>query len=410
MPSFHYRVELRNKSGALLEFLESDVLDLWWKHDFIGGCGEAYMALRREFDDYGDIKEDYDVQIRRVAPPAPLPPGVALPAQLPIKLAGEQWLEELRWRGTIIGIEPTYAENEFVALRCHGYRRLLEKIAVANVTRSSEDVAAAARYIIDTYVVPGSQIKRTAALDLVQDTGKVISSIGVTYDTYAHNVLEDLAKIGGNAEWGVRPDNEIYFLPRSNSVKQTHDISQNVSLFVPETDSNPVIRKVFIRGKSGFTATVTSSLGDEANYNRHAIIGNPALANAGDATLWATAYFDVHEAVQPRGQLVFLESDLWIENRTDIAGISMPPLGKLRVTGGPVFIIAGGRLAGQFPFKLAGASGGSTDKSFTPHSIRYRPTGNALQIEVDLGEEGSELGDLIGWIQHRLESVRQLAA
>jgi hypothetical protein len=127
---FYYTIELRNTAGDLLEILQTDVIACSWKYTAIGGCSECEIVLARDFDNYGDIHLDYDIQIwRDLNPLGEL--GTPLPAVLPIQLGTtQQGARELRYSGFIREIEPVLSESESVRLRCAGYSRQLYYLAV----------------------------------------------------------------------------------------------------------------------------------------------------------------------------------------------------------------------------------------------------------------------------------------
>ena len=421
--NFFYYIELRDKSGTFLDILEEDVFSIFWSDNSIGGCGDAEIALRREFDNFGDIDLDYDVRIYRVPTPIikttgakRLGTGVSGDFTVPGLLAGDVGVREMRWRGFVRELNPVLDSRESVRLKCSGSSRQLEYIAVPNLTRASEDVGATARYIIDTYVVPGSQIKRTASLNQCEDTGITLSGTGLKFDTSAWEALKTLAEIGGNAEWGVRPnlnpatpeDNEIYFRVRSSTIKQTYAIGDRIKYYESRKTTDEIVRKVYLRGNTGFTATLTSGLGLEAGRYKERIMLVPSIANAADATLWGNAYFSLKETAQQKARLILGATDAWIENDPQSAG-GMPPLGKLRILGGPIFVkYGGGILPGALPFRLSGTIGATTDVSYRINSILYRPVGGSLQIEIDLGERRPALADLIRGIEYKLSELRQV--
>ena len=421
--SFSYYIELRDTSGTFLDILEEDVFSIFWSYDSIGGCGDCEIGLRREFDNFGDIDLDYDVRIYRVTTPIiktatvkRLGTGVAGDFTVPGLLAGDAGVRELRWRGFIREIDPVLDFKESVRLKCSGYSRQMEYISVPSLTRTSEDVGATARYIIDTYVTPGSQIKRTASLSQVENTGISISGTGLKFDTSAWEALKTLAEIGGNVEWGVRPglnsaspeDNEIYFRVRSTTIKQTYAIGDRIKYYESRKTTDEVVRKVYLRGNAAFTATLTSGLGLEAGRYKERVVLVPSIANAADATLWGNAYFSLKESAQQKARLILGASDTWIENDPQGAA-AMPPMGKLRILGGPIFVKYGGSvLPGALPFKLSGTIGATTDVSYRINSILYRPVGNSLQIEIDLGERRPTLADFVRGIEYKLSELRQV--
>ena len=423
-PQFVYHIEVRNKSGVVVDILQREVQDIHWSYEVPGGCGEAKISLKREFDNYGDIDLDYDVRIYRV-PSHLIKPGDRLPYQFTasapgMTLAGSDTTgrNELRWRGFVRRLVPELDNREKVRIECAGFSRQLEYINIPAQTYASQNVAAAVRTIVDTYVVPGSQIKRTASLGLVPDTAVSLSATGPKFTSSTFQAIRTLAEIGGNVEWGIRPglnpasptDNEFFFKPRSNTVKQTWLIGDRIKYFSAEKTTDEIVRKVLILGASAFTATITSALGNEAGYYKERVIPVSGMRHADDATLWSTAFFSRFESAQERGQLVLGATDAWIENDPLNTGNAMPSLGKLRVQGGPIFFRAGGQIPGALPLKLGTTIGGTTNKEFRIVRIFYRPKGGALQIEIELGEKGSALEDYLRGLEYKLSEILQIAA
>jgi len=395
-PTLTFTIELRDTAGALLEVMAKDVVDLTWSHVTQGGNEQATISLRREFDNYGDINLDYDVRIF-------------------VHNLDDQTID-LRWRGFVREIMPVFNERESVRLACAGYVRQLDYIAVPAVTYQSQDVAAIARSVMDTYVVPGSNIARTPALNLVLDQGVVVSATGLTFDTSAREVMDTLASIGGNVEWGVRSDftvpfsNEIYFQARSTTVNQVWILGDRVKVFESRMSTDSVIRRVFVRGAGTFTATVTSSLGNPASGYKERVMLLPFIADATDATLWATAFFARHEQAQRAARLIIAATDAEIEAFT--------PSGLLRIQGGAVRRLYGGSLtgfgAGGFGAGGFGGSGGTysaiggnTRVELRINRVSYKFAGAALEATVELGETRTTLEDVLKPIEFKLSQLRQ---
>lgn len=398
--NFHYEVQLRNKTGTTLEILQEDVVSVSWSYNSIGGCGECEIALAREFDNYGDIDIDYDVQIWRTWDPFARP-GAVLPAALPLELGGQEISNaERRYSGFVREITPVFDLKEKVRLRCIGYARQLEYIIVPEQNYLNQDVGAIVRAIIDTYVTPGTQIKRTASLALVQDVGIVAANL--RFDASAWEAIKILAEIGGNAEWGVRPDKEIYFVARSAAVKQTIVLGDRVKYYETPKNSDELINRVYLRGASGFSATLNNGA-FQSGYQKERAVFAPFIVTAADATLWANAFFARFGSAQARARVVFDDPEAWIENT---AGQTMPPLGRFRILGGAQTIYGSGLLPSALPMELATVLGQATDVSYRIDAIRYTPTANGLEVEVHLGEKGSALADLLRGIEFKLSDAR----
>lgn len=405
--SFYYQIELRNKSGTLLEHLENDVFSVSWSYATIGGCGDCEIGLRREFDDYGDIGIDYDVRIRRVEDPYLKTHGAArLGATLPMALAGDVGKRQLWWSGYVREIVPVFDEKEKVALRCSGYSRQMEYVIVPKQTYANQDVGAIARSIVNSYVLPGTQILFTVANSLMLNTNITVSTSGLVFDTSAWEALRTLAEIGGNAEVGVRADREIYFQPRSTAVKQTWVIGDRVKRYepVPAGSADEIVHQVYLRGRSAFTATLVGTTA-QTGYQKERVVFNPSISTSADASLYGTAFFSRHGAAQARARITIVADDRVIDDaRIEDVG---HPLGRFRVLGGATFVRAGGRLPLQLPGPLGTTLGATTDVTYRVNAIRYRPVDIGLEVDVDLGERGSGLSDLFRAVEFKLSELRQ---
>ncbi len=280
--NFYWTIELRNKAGDLIEILQPDVSRLGWEYNTVGGCGECEIALRRDFDNYGLADLDWDVQVWRGLDPLGLQ-GTRLPAQLPFALgstaAGSR---ELRYSGFVREISPIFDEVESVVLRCSGYSRQLEYLVVTDPatngpkTYLNMECSAIARDIIDNYVVLGSKVKRTAALAFVQDTGAVVQEM--SFNGTVWEALKTLADIGGNAEYGVDANREIYFLPRIQAVSNTYILGNNVKLFEAARSSDDIVNWVYLQSGDGTIYKLTNTP-YQSGYQKERVVLSMARRN-----------------------------------------------------------------------------------------------------------------------------------
>lgn len=402
---FYWIVELRNKDGDLVEILQRDVSALSWEYNNIGGCGECQINLRRQFDNYGDVNLDWDIQIWRSLDPLGIQ-GTRLPAVLPFALGTTfTGARELRYSGFVREITPSFDELETVQLRCSGYSRQLEYLAVYDTTTNGPkryqnmDCGAIARDLIDNYVVLGAKVRHTAALGLMQNTGVVIQD--VTFNGSVSEALKTVGEIGGNAEWGVRADREFYFTPRQQAVKQTYLLGNNVKMFEAARSTDDIVNFVYLQGGNNTFYKLTNGA-YQSGYQKERVLLVSSISNAVDATLWGLSYFARFGAAQPKGTLLLAATDDWIEN----VGT---PIGLLRVFGGPTFISGTTRLPALLPIELARTLGATTDQSFRVASIAYSPTENGLQIRIQLGEKSTALADQFRNIEYQLSALRQAA-
>jgi len=404
--NFYWVIELRDQNDNLIEIMQPDVSRLGWEYNTVGGCGECEIVLRRDFDNYGSIDLDLDVQIWRDLDPLGTQ-GTRLPAQLPFQLGSTATgSRELRWRGFIREITPIFDEVESVRLRCSGYSRQLEYLIVTDPatngpkTYTSMECSAIARDIIDNYVVLGSKVKRTSALALVQSTGVTVQEL--TFNGSVWEALKTLAEIGGNAEYGVTAEREIYFTPRQQVVKQVYILGNNVKMYQAVRSSDDIVNWVYLQGGDGTFYRLTNGP-YKSGYQKERVVLQSAISNATDATLWGISYFARFGASQPKGSLSLAASDDWIEHVGN-------PMGLLRVLGGIMFVAGGTRLPAQLPVALATTLGATTDQSFRVAGITYAPTENGLRINIQLGERSSGIADQFRNIEYQLTALRQAQA
>lgn len=400
--TFPFSVRILDKAGNMIEYIDDDVSAIQWRYNALGGCADASITLRRPFDAYWKSEKfgvDYGVEIWREIDTLGVA-GARLDAVLPMELGTAfSGTQERRWGGFIREIEPVLADDESVELRCSGFSRQMEYIIVPAPAMpwQSMDIAAIVRDIIDTYVVPGTQVKRTPALNLVPDVGVTLANF--TGESSALQMIAILGELAGNAEWGVRADREFFFAQRTSQVKQTHIIGDRVLLYRTVESSDEIITKVYVRTNDGTRYDITH-VNHEAGYGKERLFFLPQLFDQNAAELWGTSYFARFANSQPSGRVTLGETDDWIE------GVQHP-LGLLRVVGGPVFVSPGEPLPDQLPMQLGVVYGAYTDQSFRINSITYRPTEDALQIDVELGERSNHIADYLRRIEYRLAELAQ---
>lgn len=397
-PNLRPLIEIRNMDGDLLEIAESDVFDLSWSFIAQGGYEEAVISLRRRFDSYGDIDLDYDVRI--------------LVDNLDD--ASESYATRFRWHGFVRGLKTILDERESVVLMCSGYTRQLSYIVVNDTFTG--DCKDAAVDLIQDHVEPGTQIGYNGLL--TTGTGVELSSQGITFSTNAREIMDTLAAIGGNAEWGARSDfvsdaylNEFYFNPPSSAVKQIAVIGDRIRYFETEKSTDNVVRKVTIQG-TGFEQSFESTLGNTEGFQKERTFLLPFLTSTDNAQLWATAYFARFETPKKQARLILTNTSIEVERFT--------PHGLLAVLGGVVQQWYGqGAAFGdsgflEFPMGVDPSSPFHADRigdnfyeEFRIHRVSYRWIGAGLEATVELGEKGNRLDEYFEAIEYKLNNVRQ---
>ena len=310
--SFYFNVHIRDINGNLKEIIERDVSSISWSYAPLGGCLEASITIRRPFDSFGDIKKDYEVEIWR-EPDQLGQAGARLPAQFfatGIQLGTAHiGARQLRWSGKILARQKMLRPDgggdigEHIVLRCVGHGAALRRIFIPGYSPAAHlDVGEVVRNLIDTYVLAGTKIKRTAALGLVQNTGIEVGGVG-QFATYAASALDALANIGGNCEFGCNAEKEFYFTVRQNVVRKSYPIGGRIALFVEEENSDDEVHRVYLQGANEIYPVDIAPFQPGNQKEVHVAVG--AINSSGAAQRWAFGYAAAHAPgnTTPSGRL-----------------------------------------------------------------------------------------------------------
>lgn len=380
--TFYYNLWIKNLSGQLVDILEKHIQAARWSYaPSFGGCIEASFVIRRTFDNFGSLAEDYEVELYR--------------EKDPLTQSGQR---ELRWGGYIRDLKPALDEPESVTLECSGWSRQLDQLVIGKFAQTPSswtnmDVGAIVRDIIDNWVIPGSKIKRTAALALVPDFGINVGTFPGFLS--AGEAIRTLAEYAGDAEWGVRADREFYFLPRSAAIRQSHAIGGRIKFFQKIFSSEQKVNRIYIQGTNG-TRFIIDGASFSSGNQKERILPVGTIANQAEATLYGAGYFARFSPAnaKPSGRLRLEGTAEWIE------GVGHP-LGLLRVFGGPVFIAIG-------ELGTAETYGVWTDDNFRIHSVNYTAVDDAIAIDVELGARGNKLSDYLIALERKFAELRQM--
>ena len=192
------------------------LLDVNWEYNRIGGCGACNLVIALPYTAIDQIAAGMEVQID------------CLP---------ENGLKYKTWYRGEVGLrEQVLGGVDVVNIQAQGYVMQLDRVRMDNITYASTDTGSIVADIIDTYVIPDTDIKRTIALGLVVATDFTIDTI--TFNGTAMEAIRTLAELTGNAEWGVNLDREIFFKIRSETVTRVYNARDFTALSESEDFGN----------------------------------------------------------------------------------------------------------------------------------------------------------------------------
>ena len=263
-----FQLQLRDDNDVMIAYIDNKVRNISWEWNRIGGCGPCQFQLIEPFDGAiaGSLAEDYSIRAY---------------------LEGTLW-----YSGYIDRVAPNVAgKEETINASCLGYVNQLKRIIIYNKTYSGMELSAIAKDILDTYIVPNSNI--TSLASDYDDSGFTADSL--YFNENAYEVISKLSDIAGRREWGVRADKSFFFKRRDDSISRYYHIKENFSSFQPIKDFNPIITRIFLEGGEGysdiFTVTNRISL-------REAIVSNSSIISQSVGQQYARMYLKEHGMVK----------------------------------------------------------------------------------------------------------------
>ena len=300
--AFRTSVELRNQRGKLVKVFNRELATASWSFDRIGGCGSFRLGIKALFDELPVASwGDHDMRVYL----GPLD-GSTL---------------SLWYRGYVDRVSGKLATDEAVELTGFGYVRQLERVVLNNKSYLNMEVAAIITNILDTYVLPGTDITYDASA--IETTGVVAQSI--VFNTSVDQAFKTLADLVGAREWGVGSDLKFYFRRRVEYAKIFVFVKKDVEYFDDVRSFDEIKNSFFLQGKDGFTYALEHAESISLYGRRQEIIVNSAITNQTDADQYLDAL--LADSARPRRQL-----------RCGVVNVAGPyeddlPLGKISIMG-----------------------------------------------------------------------------
>jgi hypothetical protein len=370
------RLELRNKDFELLEILDNEFSGLTWEYNRVGGCGSMQFSLPREYCNERSISGDFNVRLY---------------------VRNESTLVyDLWYQGIVENKSPSVgSDKETVSVQVQGYQAQLYRIQLSAVTYSSLDVADIVEDLLDTYIVPNTDI--TYDIADIETTGFVVDNI--KFDTDCLGAIQTLADIVGAREWGVDKDRKFFFKERSSTVAYSLPLGGKIVSFTSDESFRDIVNRVIIQGGDvadvpfvpDYTTAPYNNLQSQLKYGRHdQVYQNSSVVTDQVAEQFAAAILAENSDVIRRAKCDLADYEVRIEESI--------PIGLFQ-------IVAPGTLYGE---RLYGTFLYSGRIQFQINRIGYKLEDNdsSSNITLELGQPRPNISEAIGQLRYQLEQLR----
>jgi hypothetical protein len=226
-----------------------------------GGCGQAIIEIARDHE--------------------------FLKAYIPPKSSIKLYVNGvLRYTGKLLRVKRrTEPGKEAVILTCYGYILDLAKMIVSDTFEGME-VSAIVKSILDSTVVPGSEITYDAAD--IEVTDYSVSSI--TFNHTVKDAFAFLADLAGSVEWGVDRNKKFYFKRTDPIVRRVWVKGREVESWEEDRNDEPVTNTLRVFGQDGTEPLVTLSAQLSVNTfgTRTDNVFESAITEVSDANRYGT--------------------------------------------------------------------------------------------------------------------------
>lgn len=370
------KVELRDKSFNLLEILDNEFMNLSWEWSRIGGCGSFSFDLPRQYCNEKFISGDFNIRI--------------------YKRNDTTKAYDLKFQGIVENKAPNVRGiEETIQVQGHGYQAQLARIQLVNVTYTGQEASVIIRSILDTYVVPNTDI----IYSLGDLTATTFTFDSITFNTDALSAIQTIADTVGTREWGVDENRSFFFLQRSSTVGLYFALGDKVTAFTSDDSFKDIVNRVIVQGGdiagTPFTPDATTSYynntSSQAKYGRHdQIYQNSAIVTDTVAQQFATSILAEKSDVIRRARCEIVNYETFIEETLPI----------------PLFeLLARGTLYGE---KLYGTFLYSGRISYQVNRISYKlpSNDNSFTTNLELGQLRPDISETISQLSYQLEQLR----
>jgi hypothetical protein len=364
-----FRVELRDKEFNLLEILDNEFMDLSWSYSRIGGCGEFSFKLPRKLYEEKSISGDFNIRIYK---------------RNDLTKAFDLW-----YQGLIENKTPNISGNsENINVSGHGYCVQLPRLYI-NKTYTSQEVSVIVKDILDTYIVPYTNITYTASD--IENTS--FTPTKLEFNTDVQGAIETCADIVGSREWGVDKDRKFFFKAKSSSLGFNFPLGGNITNFNEDLNFKEIINKIVVQGAQTGGTYYTQTYNDttsQLKYNiRTKVLQNSSITTDDVASQFANSTFAEFNDVVRKASCSLVGYEARLEATVPIPLVTI--LAKE--------IYYGEKYYGTFLYS------GRVNRSL--NRINYSlSNNNALKISLDLNQLKPTIAEEISQLAYNLEQQR----
>lgn len=367
-----YAVELKDLYGTRIAYIDNMLASLSWEWNRIGGCGKCKLSLKEEFDGTvaSSFAEDYEVNV--------YVPDVSGTSAL--------W-----YSGYIDKVKPKVSGGgESININVLGYVNQLKRVVVNEKNYAGGEVSNTVRNIAEVYATGITSIISDGTN--YEDSG--FSADEIYFDENAYSSIKKLADIVGRREWGVNANKELFFKKRNDNTTHYYNITEHFSSFTPSQDFNPIITKIFLKGKKGYNAIFQVT---NKTTTREKIVQNSSITTQSVGQRFARMYLKDKGRIRRSYKATLVENVERIETTV--------PIGRASVN-----VIRGIRDKYDIAANLydSGIKYDGGQESYQINKIKYTLQDDKLTTQITFGVLPPNIVDDISQLEYQLTNERNI--
>lgn len=336
----------------------SNIANIQWEYNRIGGCGQALI----------EIDQPYDSMESAFVPNCSV--KILYKGQL------RYWGKMLKYRKNI----KTKQDN--INLTMFGYQTELSNVVVSK-TYVGTEVSLIIKDILDNYVTPNTKITYNAAN--IVATGYSVSNLVLNHT--AQDAIALLADFAGNTEWGVDCNRSFFFKQTDPNIKGVYIIGREIDQYQEERDDSQVLNVVNVYGASNaFIATITSQMSINKFGRKEYNVFESSISTNSDANRLGSVAIQAGGNSQRAIKFRFITPDVFIE--------TMQPLGARAVNLNKINQLNkyGPSTTAKVNKYGVGLKYGAINRDQF-QNIRYVASGGGLEITATMNSDLPNMGD-----------------
>ena len=336
-----------------------------WDYNRVGGCGQASLTIPTMDDD--------------------LEHTLVAGAELRISID-----EQLRYSGKLIRtLRSVAAGQETLEVIFFGYMLDLAGLVVQE-TYTGQGIKTIIQDILDTYVLPYSEITYSAAD--IADPGYSVSSLVLNHPVRDALVL--LAGIAGNYEWGVDRNKSFFFKATDKNVKHPYLLGREVMGFTEERKDDEIVNRINFFGGSGLTLTRQSTMSVNVYGRKESNLFESSITEHSDANRYMGSILKASSSARRSVRCQVTRPDIFVESTTPIGAASVSPEHLASLHKYSTFKYGRSTKYGKF-FR---------DQI---SNIRYQITGGGMMADVTMESDIPNVGDMQKQIEYEIRELQR---